>query len=58
MEDVLVEELDEQQEGLVTGRLSNNSVVHLPGDAAMIGTIVPVHLKECKGFYYMGEVAE
>ena len=58
VQDVLVEELDEQQEGLVTGRLSNNSVVHLPGDASMIGTIVPVHLKECKGFYYMGEVAE
>ena len=58
VQDVLVEELDEQQEGLVTGRLSNNSVVHLPGDVSMIGTIVPVHLKECKGFYYMGEVAE
>lgn len=58
VQDVLVEELDEQQEGLVTGRLSNNSVVHLPGDASMIGTILPVHLKECKGFYYMGEVAE
>ena len=58
VQDVLVEELDEQQEGLVTGRLSNNSVVHLPGGASMIGTILPVHLKECKGFYYMGEVAE
>ena len=58
VQDVLVEELDEQQEGLVTGRLSNNSVVHLPGDVSMIGTIVPVLLKECKGFYYMGEVAE
>ena len=58
VQDVLIEELDEQQEGLVTGRLSNNSVVHLPGDVSMIGTIVPVHLKECKGFYYMGEVAE
>ena len=58
VQDVLVEELDEQQEGLVTGRLSNNSVVHLPGDASMIGTIVLVHLKECTGFYYMGEVAE
>ena len=56
VQDVLVEELDEQQEGLVTGRLSNNSVVHLPGDVSMIGTIVPVHLKECKGFYYIGKI--
>ena len=56
VQDVLVEELDEQQEGLVTGRLSNNSVVHLPGDVSMIGTIVPVYLKECKGFYYMGNL--
>ena len=58
VQDVLVEELDEQQEGLVTGRLSNNSVVHLPGDVSMIGTIVPVLLKECKGFYYMGEIVK
>lgn len=53
--DVLVEQVNHQEEGLVTGRLDNNTVVHFPGDASLIGKIVPVHLKECKGFYYIGE---
>lgn len=53
---VLVESVNEQDEHLVTGRLSNNSVVHLPGNADMIGKIVDVVLTECKGFYYIGEV--
>ncbi len=53
--DVLVEEVNGQDASLVTGRLSNNSVVHFPGDESLIGSIVQVHLKECKGFYYIGE---
>ncbi len=52
---VLVESLNRQDEQLVTGRLENNSVVHFPGDASMIGEICQVHLKICKGFYYLGE---
>lgn len=52
---VLVETVNEQDEHLVTGRLSNNSVVHLPGNSDMIGKIVDVRLNECKGFYYIGE---
>ena len=52
--DVLVEE-ENREPGLVTGRIGHNIVVHLPGDASMIGKIIPVHLKECKGFYYFGE---
>ena len=52
---VLIEEKNEQDAALVTGRLSNNSVVHLPGTEDMIGKIVDVKLLECKGFYYMGE---
>ena len=54
---VLVESVNEQDENLVTGRLGNNMVVHFPGTADMIGTIVDVYLKECKGFYYIGETA-
>ncbi|MBO6215051.1 MAG: tRNA (N6-isopentenyl adenosine(37)-C2)-methylthiotransferase MiaB, partial [Lachnospiraceae bacterium] len=49
---VLVESLNRQDEGYVTGRLTNNTVVHLKGDASLIGSIVNVRLKECKGFYY------
>lgn len=52
---VLVESVNEQDASLVTGKLSNNSTVHLPGTADMIGKIVDVTLKECKGFYYLGE---
>jgi len=50
----LIEEVDEQQEGWVSGRLSNNMMVHLKGDPSMIGTIVDVKLEEAKGFYYYG----
>ena len=55
---VLIEEINAQDEHLVTGRLSNNSVVHVPGGADLIGKIVNVSLDECKGFYYLGEIAE
>ena len=54
---VLVEEVNRQDPSLVTGRLANNAVVHFPGDAALIGQIVPVTLSECKGFYYVGKYA-
>jgi tRNA-2-methylthio-N6-dimethylallyladenosine synthase len=52
---VLVEQVNEQDANLVTGRLSNNLLVHFPGGPELIGQIVEVHLKECKGFYYLGE---
>ena len=56
--EVLVEHINEQDSHLVTGRLSNNSTVHLPGTEDMIGKLIPVYLKECKGFYYLGEAVE
>ena len=52
---VLVEQINHQDDQLVTGRLSNNLIVHFPGTADQIGKIVDVKLKECKGFYYIGE---
>lgn len=51
---VLVEEMDTHEPGYVTGRLSNNTVVHFPGDASLIGRIVDVSLDEARGFYFMG----
>ncbi len=54
--EVLVEEVNEAGEGMLTGRLSNNLLVHFKGDTALIGKLVQVHLKECKGFYYIGEL--
>ncbi|NLK27438.1 MAG: tRNA (N6-isopentenyl adenosine(37)-C2)-methylthiotransferase MiaB [Clostridiales bacterium] len=53
---VLVEEVNAQDSNLLTGRLSNNLLVHFPGDTSLIGKIVDVYLKESKGFYYMGEL--
>ncbi len=54
---VLVEEQNIQDPNLMTGRLEHNLLVHFPGTPDMIGHILPVHLKECRGFYYMGELA-
>lgn len=51
---VLVEQINEQDASLVTGRLGNNLLVHFPGNGELIGKIVPVKLKESKGFYYLG----
>lgn len=56
--DALIEEVNDSDNTKVTGRLSNNTVVHVPGDASMIGKIVPVSLDECHGFYYIGHVVE
>ncbi len=55
IQDVLVEELNEHEEGFVTGRLSNNTLVHFKGEPGLIGKIVKVKLNKCQGFYYMGE---
>ena len=54
--EVLVEEENEQGEGMLTGRLSNNLLVHFYGAKELIGKLVLVNLKECKGFYYIGEL--
>ncbi|MCC8102559.1 MAG: tRNA (N6-isopentenyl adenosine(37)-C2)-methylthiotransferase MiaB [Clostridiales bacterium] len=54
---VLVESVNDHDDTLVTGRLSNNLLVHFPGTEELIGQIVNIHLTECKGFYYMGEMA-
>ncbi len=54
--DALVEEVNEHDSTLMTGRLSNNTIVHFPGDESLIGKIVPVKLSACKGFYYIGEL--
>ncbi len=55
---VLAEEMDEQNPLFVTGRLDNNSIVHFPGTEDMIGNIYNVNLEECKGFYYIGKIAD
>ena len=54
--EALVEEVNEQDSSLMTGRLSNNMLVHFPADKSMIGQILDVSLDVCHGFYYMGHI--
>lgn len=54
--EALVEEVNEQDKSLMTGRLSNNMLVHFPADPSMIGQLVMVSLDECRGFYYIGHI--
>ena len=56
--DALIEEVNSDDSSMVTGRLSNNTIVHVPGGAELIGKIVPVAMDECRGFYYMGHIAD
>ncbi len=53
--EILVEEKNGQDESLMTGRMSNNTLVHFPGTEDMIGKFVRVKLIKCPGFYYIGE---
>jgi len=53
---VLVEGVNEHDSGLMTGRMSNNMLVHFPGEESLIGKLVHVYLEECKGFYYLGRM--
>ncbi len=55
-EEVLVESINRQDETLLTGRLSNNTLVHFKGEPALIGQVVSVRLDKSMGFYYLGEM--
>ena len=55
VQQVLVEDVDDHDASCVTGRMTNNILVHFPGSKDLIGTLVNVRLTECRGFYYMGE---
>ena len=58
VQEVLIEEVNAAQEGYLTGRMSQNLLVHFPGDPHLIGKLLPVRLNEYKGFYYIGEQVE
>ena len=55
--EVLIETTSSQP-GMVSGRLSNNTMVHVPGTEDLIGTFMTVRLDEAKGFYYIGSRVE
>ncbi len=52
----LAEEMNSQDPSYVTCRLSNNLIVHVKGDASMIGHFYDVTLDDCRNFYYFGTV--
>lgn len=56
--EALVEEVNEQDASLMTGRLSNNMLVHFPADVSMLGRLVRVSLDTCHGFYYTGHIVD
>ena len=56
VQEVLVESMNDHDANLVTGRMSNNLLVHFPGSEELIGKLVNVHLTEARGFYYIGEI--
>ena len=53
VQEILVEE-ESKEKGIFTGRTQ----VHFPGCQDMLGKYVKVKLDTCKGFYYMGTLAE
>lgn len=56
--EVLVEEVNEQDPAFVTGRLSNNMLVHFRADRRLVGKFVMVVLDCCHGFYYTGRMVD
>ena len=57
MMEVLVE-LEDNVKGKLTGRLSNNYLVHFDGDKNLIGKILKVKIEKSKGFYFEGKLID
>ena len=58
VQEVLVESVNDHDDSLMTGRMSNNTLVHFPGGEELIGEMVKVKITECHGFYFFGEKME
>lgn len=56
--DTAVECKDEEHIVPLTGRLENNLLVHFMGCEKLIGSLVNVELRECKGFYFTGKIVD
>lgn len=53
---VLIEQQSKTEENILSGRTTNNSLVHIKGDSDLIGKIVDVNIVDCKTFYLIGEL--
>lgn len=56
--EALAEEVNVKDTRYITARLSNNMLVHVPGDPSMVGKMLQVRLDDCRGFYFFGTVVE
>ena len=54
--EVLCEE--QGDDGFMSGRLDDNSLVHFKGEKSLCGEFVNVSITDCKTFYLIGEIAE
>lgn len=54
----LAEGVNSHDSSYLSGRLSNNMIVHFKAPHSLIGSIVNVRLNESKGFYYLGEIVQ
>ena len=57
VQEVLVEE-ESKEKGIFTCMTQYNLLVHFPADESLLGTYENVKLEECKGFYYLGSLAD
>ncbi|MDC7288076.1 tRNA (N6-isopentenyl adenosine(37)-C2)-methylthiotransferase MiaB [Blautia schinkii] len=57
VQEILVED-ESKEKGIFTGRTEYNLLVHFPGSEELLGKYVKVQLDTCKGFYYLGTLAE
>jgi len=55
---VLLEEISEYDNTLITGRTDGNTVVHVKAEKELIGSIRNVQLEEAHGFYFTGILAD
>ncbi len=53
---VLAEGVSDGDSTLLTGRMSDNTLVHFKGDKSLIGNIVDVKINESKTFYLIGDM--
>jgi len=53
--EVLIDNPNIKREGWVTGRLRDNSLVHLVGDVTLIGTTKKIKIVDSKTYYLVGE---
>jgi tRNA-2-methylthio-N6-dimethylallyladenosine synthase len=54
--EVLVEDASKRGEGALTGRTEANFVVNFPGDAALVGRLVPVRIERANPNSLWGEI--